>query len=127
MFAFMKEQIRQRPETMGWNRYVVLREPRPTLIGTLGAFPRSSMEAEIGYELLPQWHHLGLATEAVRTFVAELAREPGLTTLTAQTLPELGAAIRLLTRCGFVLVEPGEEPGTVRYAQDALLIAQGAS
>ena len=115
VFAFMKEQAQQRPDTAGWHRYIVLKEPVPTLIGTLGAFPRPESEAEIGYSVLPAWQRRGLATEAVLALLGELRGEPTVRDITAQTFPDLVPSLGVLRRCGFRFSGPGSEDGAVLY------------
>ncbi len=115
VFAFLREQVLQNPQLSGWTRYIVLQGAAPTLIGNVGAFPRGETEAEIGYAILPRWHRLGLATEAVTAFVEQLRREPWLQTIAAQTLPDLVASIGVLRKCGFELVGPGYEDGHVLH------------
>ena len=120
VFAFLENQIREHPGTLGWNRYVVLRQEPETLIGNICGFPRTGTEAEIGYALLEPWHRQGLATEGVWAYVSELFRCDWLQTITAQTFPELTPSVRLLERCGFRLAGPGDEAGAVRYRLERL-------
>jgi [ribosomal protein S5]-alanine N-acetyltransferase len=115
VYAFMKEQALHHPHTVGWNRFVVLNGQRPTLIGTICAFPKGESEAEIGYSVLGPWQRCGFATEGVRAFITELFRGSSLRTLTAQTFPELIPSIGILSKCGFQFVGSGEEDGAVRY------------
>jgi len=115
VFSFMREQFLHYPHTVGWNRYVVLKRLRPTLIGNVCAFPRSKSEAEIGYAILGPWQRRGLATEGVLAFTKELFRLPSLRSITAQTFPNLTSSIGVLRKCGFQLIGPGEEEGAVRY------------
>ena len=115
VFAFMKGHIARRPATLGWNRYVVVEGQTRTLIGTVGGFPRTEGEAEIGYSILQPWRRLGFASEAVNAFTRELFRTPAVRSISAQTLPDLTGSLGVLRRCGFVFAGPGEEPGAVRY------------
>jgi len=115
VFDFMQRQYVQTPWAAGWNRYVLLRAKRPILIGTLGGFPRTESEAEIGYSMLGSWQCRGLATEGTRTLIQEILRNQRFETLTAQTLPGLIPSIRVLEKCGFHLVGPGDDEGTIRY------------
>ena len=115
VFAFMKEHSQRRPETAGWNRYIVLKEPIPTLIGTVGAFPRGESEAEIGYSVLPAWRCRGLATEAVLALLGELRGEPSVRDITAQTFPDLLPSLGVLRKCGFAFSGPGYEDGAVLF------------
>jgi [ribosomal protein S5]-alanine N-acetyltransferase len=118
VFDFMLQQQNRTPWAAGWNRYVLLRGEAQVLIGTLGGFPRTETEAEIGYSILDSWQRRGLATEGVRALMQEILRSECIRTLTAQTLPELRASIRVLEKCGFRLAGPGDEPGSMHYRID---------
>ena len=85
------------------------------LIGTVGGFPRSESEAEIGYSILGPWQRHGLATEGARAIMQEILRNERIETLTAQTYPTLIASIRVLEKCGFQPAGPGDDEGAVRY------------
>lgn len=115
VFDFLEKQFNNAPHTIGWNRYVILRSPSPILIGTMGGFPRTETEAEIGYSILEPWQNQGLATEGLRVLLREVFRSANVTAVSAQTIPHLVASVRILEKCGFTLVGPGEEEGTVRY------------
>lgn len=115
VFDFIEKQYRNAPHTIGWNRYVVLRLQNPTLIGTMGGFPKSETEAEIGYSILKKWQNRGLATEGIPALLNEVFRSDSVTAVSAQTFPHLVASVRVLEKCGFTHVGPGDEEGTVRY------------
>lgn len=115
VFAFMKRQCAEFPHTVGWNRYLLLRSDPQILIGTVGGFPRSPSEAEIGYAIVPTWQSRGLATEATQAFIAHLFTTDNLSRITAQTFPDLIQSVRVLEKCGFALSEPGDEPNAMRY------------
>ena len=115
VFEFIRKQYAQTPETVGWHRYVVLRSGEPTLIGCLGAFPKKDFTAEIGYSILPPWQRLGLATEGVLAFLAELREHPAAATIIAHTFPDLTPSLRVLENCGFLPDGFGEEQGTLRF------------
>ena len=71
-FDFFQTQFTNHPHTRAWGRYVVLRQHPSVLIGTVGAFPRTPTEVEIGYGVLPPWQRQGYATEATQTMIAAL-------------------------------------------------------
>ncbi|HTV15632.1 MAG TPA: GNAT family protein [Acidobacteriaceae bacterium] len=118
VFDFMRKQQIRTPWAAGWNRYVLLRSPKPVVIGTLGGFPRTETEAEIGYSILSSWQRRGLATEGTRALIREILSLERIQTLTAQTFPSLPASLRVLEKCGFRFAGPGEEAGSVRYRID---------
>jgi [ribosomal protein S5]-alanine N-acetyltransferase len=115
VFAFMEKQYAQSPQTLGWNRYVVLRGESPVLIGTLGGFPRGETEAEIGYSILEPWRCRGLASEGLMALMRKLFEVDKLESISAQTFPALTPSVRVLEKCGFRLNGSGEEDGAVRY------------
>jgi len=110
VFDFMKRQCAEFPFTLGWNRYLLFRSDPQILVGTVGGFPRTASEAEIGYALVPSWQRRGLATEATQAFIAYLFTANNLDRVSAQTFPDLIRSVRVLEKCGFTLSEPGDEP-----------------
>jgi ribosomal-protein-alanine N-acetyltransferase len=118
VYDFLEELYGRAPYAIAWTRYVVTRAEPATLIGTLGGFPRMETEAEVGYGILPPWQRQGLATEGLRALMGEIRRRDEVRTFTAQTFPHLLASVRVLEKCGFVLVGPGDEEGTVRYRRE---------
>jgi [ribosomal protein S5]-alanine N-acetyltransferase len=114
VFPFFRKQFVDHPRTIGWSRYVVTRD-RPTLVGTLGGFPRTADEVEIGYGILPPWQRQGFATEGLRAILWELFREAGVISATAQTFPHLAASLGVLAKCGFKPAGEGDEPGAVSF------------
>lgn len=115
VYDFLEEIYGRAPYAVGWSRYVVTRKEPATLIGTLGGFPRTATEAEVGYSILPLWQRQGLATEGLRALMDEIRRSDSIQTFTAQTYPHLVASVRVLEKCGFALAGAGDEEGTVRY------------
>ena len=115
VFDFIEKQYRDAPHTAGWNRYVVLRSENPTLTGTMGGFPKTPTEAEIGYSILHPWQRQGLATEGLVALLEEVFSSPRLQTISAQTFPHLVASVRILEKCGFRPAGDGDEEGTIRY------------
>jgi RimJ/RimL family protein N-acetyltransferase len=115
VFDFMKQQRQSAPQTARWNRYVIDQTETPVLVGTVGGFPRTRTEAEIGYSILPPWQRRGLATESVRALLEEIFRDSSRQSVSAQTYPNLRASMRVLEKCGFQHAGEGDEVGTVRY------------
>ena len=115
VYDFLEELYSRAPFAVAWTRYVVARMEPATLIGTLGGFPRTETEAEVGYGILPPWQKQGLATEGLLALMEEIRRRQQIQTFTAQTYPRLVASVRVMEKCGFALAGPGDEEGTVRY------------
>jgi [ribosomal protein S5]-alanine N-acetyltransferase len=115
VFEFMRRQYAEFPHTIGWHRYLILNTEPRLMIGTVDGHPRSPSEAEIGYAIVPAWQGKGLATEAVRAFIANLFADETLSLMTAQTFPRLTRSIRVLEKCNFVPNGPGQEEGALRF------------
>ncbi|MEZ2348815.1 GNAT family N-acetyltransferase [Terriglobus sp. RCC_193] len=114
VFDFFRKQFAEHPETIGWNRYVVLPLPEPVLIGTVGAFSTGANEAETGYAILKPWQRNGYATEATRA-VLRLLSAQGVHSVIAHTFPAMQESIRVMKKCGMRFDGEGAEEGTIRY------------
>ena len=56
-------QLREHPETLGWNRYVLLEYGgKRELVGAIGGFPKAEGDVETGYSTLPEFQRRGLGT-----------------------------------------------------------------
>jgi RimJ/RimL family protein N-acetyltransferase len=118
VYDFLEELYARTAYAVAWTRYVVTRSEPATLIGTLGGFPRTETEAEVGYEILPPWQRQGLATEGLLALMEEIRRRKEIRTFTAQTYPHLIASVRVMEKCGFMPAGAGDEEGTVRYRRE---------
>ena len=114
-FHFIQSMVANHPHTRAWNRYVLLRGRPSVLLGTVGAFPRTPSEVEIGYGILPPWQRHGYATEAAQGLIRELLGSSSVQTIIAQTFPHLTGSVRVMERCGMQPDGAGDDPGTVRY------------
>jgi ribosomal-protein-alanine N-acetyltransferase len=83
----------------------------PKLIGTIVYWNiiKEKDEAEVGYELLPQWHGKGIMQEALSKVI-----EFGFTTLGIKTIvadPKAGnqRSVKLLEKCGFTKMNITED------------------
>lgn len=115
VFDFIERQCLDTPHAIGWNRYVVLRSPFPVLVGTLGGFPRTSTETEVGYSILSPWQRHGVATEGLRAVIDEIFRTTEVASIAAQTFPHLAGSVRVLEKCGFQHVGSGDDEAAIRY------------
>jgi len=119
---FLRDRLSENPGAVGWSGwYAVYRqgEPhRPVLIGSGGYFgpPGSDGVVEIGYSIVPEYRALGFATELVQALVSQAFSKPEIARVIAHTTPTNHGSVRVLERCGFSLVGPGSEAGTVQYA-----------
>lgn len=119
---FFRDRLAENPEAVGWyGWYAVHRPVEPhgaVLVGSGGYFgpPGADGVAEIGYSVVPASHGLGFATELVQALVARAFSMPKVVRVIAHTTATNIGSVRVLERCGFSLVGPGSEAGTVRYA-----------
>jgi RimJ/RimL family protein N-acetyltransferase len=119
VFDFVLAQFEQHPDQIGWHRYVTFVPANGvrTLIGSLGAFSKSTnpVECEVGYSILPPFERRGFATEGTLALIDYLRGEQQLTSIIAHTFPRLTGSIRVMEKCGLTFEGPGEEEGTIRY------------
>lgn len=113
--SHIAEQLRTRPDTAGWQRYVVLRGTQEVLVGAVGAFPGASGDVELGYSVVGSWQRKGVATEAVGALIGWLFGQPAVRSVSAQTYVTMPESVKVMERCGLRWVGDGEEVGMVRY------------
>ena len=117
VFDFFRRQYAEHPHSIGWSRYVITNQTS-TLIGTLGGFPKTTSEVEVGYGILPPWQRQGYASEGLSRLLVALFREPGIVSATAQTFPHLAGSLGVLRKAGFQPAGQGDEPGAIRFRLD---------
>ncbi|GLZ53011.1 hypothetical protein Acsp07_26280 [Actinomycetospora sp. NBRC 106378] len=83
-----------------WLTHLLLEGGEVVGMGGFTGPPRDG-EVEVGYHVAPARRGRGLATAAVRTWVARAGRA-GLVRVVARTAPGPSASTTVLTRCGFV-------------------------
>lgn len=119
VFDWLLGHFERDPATVGWTRFVALRESdgSRTLVGTVGGLVTESAPdvVEVGWGMLQQYEGRGFITEAATAFIARIRAMGHFTSITAHTLPWLGASIRVMEKCGLTYEGPGDEPGSVRY------------
>jgi ribosomal-protein-alanine N-acetyltransferase len=105
-----------------WGSWYVV-EPSPqggpgTLVGVCGFHgpPTPDGDVEVGYGLLPAARGRGYATVAARALAALAFADPAVRRVVAETLPHLGASIRVMVRAGFAPADDPSSPEVVRYA-----------
>jgi len=113
-------QMTELPSSVGWHRYAVLTEglAKRTLVGCVGGFPKADGVVEIGYSTLPAFQRRGLGSEAALALVEWLLVRDGVRAVTAQAFRSTPESIKVMERCGMVLVGDGDDPGTVRYRRE---------
>lgn len=120
--AWNLNQLHRGPQHMGWcMRYIVLRRgpgDRPVVVGTAG-FKGAPVDGrvELGYGIVDEYRNRGFATETTRALVDWGFDCDDVVEIIAETMPELGASIRVLEKCGFVHSGDAAEPGAIRYVK----------
>ena len=115
---FILTQYKEWPETLGWHRYVLLRDEQGegcTLIGAVGGFPKPEGDVEIGYSTLPEFQRRGYGTAAAKVLVEWLLKRKGVKSVSAQTFLRLPESVKVMERCGMSAAGEGDEPESVRY------------
>jgi len=125
VLEFVLRQLTEHPETLGWTRFVALRNTETggrTLIGTVGAIPPGTEmahsapgEIEVGYGILPAFQRRGFATEALAGMMDWVKARAEVRAFVAQTFRHLHASIRVLEKSGFELSGVGFEEGTILF------------
>ena len=110
------------PERAGWALwYCILPADASSsgrvLAGIAGykGTPSPEGRVEIGYGVLSEFQRAGYATEAALALVQRAFDRPETEAVTAETFPDITASIRVLEKCGFVLIGSGSEEGTIRF------------
>lgn len=119
--AFFRDRLREAaPGEEDWFAwYAVLREvsgERGILVAGAGYLgPPSKGAVELGYSVLPAYQGRGFATEIVQALALRAFSDPRVRALNAHTSASNLASRRVLERCGFYLVGPEVEGGSLRY------------
>lgn len=104
------ESLRRHPRLLGWGVWLVRsKEAAGAIVGDAGfkGNPDIAGAVDIGYGFLPQHRGKGYATEAAGALVA-WAFEHGAGRVTAETLRDNAASIRVLRKSGFRLYREDE-------------------
>lgn len=117
------ERLEGQCENIGWwNWYFLLRDDLRgtyTLVGN-GGFkgrPDENGMVEMGYSVLDAFQNCGYGSEAVQALMTWAFSHPEVTSVSAETLPELIASQRVLEKNGFACVGEGSEPGVIRFVR----------
>jgi len=113
------DYLKANPDGAGWVMWYFLHREHGRLEavgkGGLCGKPAADGTVEVGYSILPSHHRLGFAPEAVTALVDWAFSHREVTRVLAHTLPALVPSIRVLEKCGFQRIGPGEEEGTIRF------------
>jgi ribosomal-protein-alanine N-acetyltransferase len=99
--AWQRTLLEEHPEDPGYAGWYVI--GRGELVGT-GGFkgpPNAAGEVEIGYSIIEPRRRRGFASGAVKLLVARAFRDPRVSAVLAETLPDLPASQGVLSGCGF--------------------------
>lgn len=118
--SFFRAQIAADPLPTGWWTWYVVADS--VLVGSAGYKGPPSPDAvvEIGYSIVPSRQRRGYGTIAVRLLVARALRDPAVTAVAAETMPELEGSVRVLIKNGFAAVDGATSPGAQRYLRRRL-------
>lgn len=118
---FFRTQLSEGADAVGWYGWYALHSrggmAAPVLIGTAGYLgpPGADGVVEIGYSVAPEHQRNGFATEMAQALVERACAMPTVTRIRAHTAAPNVPSARVLKHCGFQLVGPGSEAGTVLY------------
>ena len=106
------ERLKDDPSLLGWWTYLFIHAGDKALIG-LGGFKGKADDAgmvEIGYEIVPEYRHRGLATEAAQGLVRFAFSQKYIKTVEAHTLAETNPSTRVLEKVGMKYVGAKHDP-----------------
>ena len=118
---FFRSRLVENPEAVGWYGWYGVRKAEgmepAVLVGACGYFclPDAEGVVEIGYSVVPAFQKQGYAVEMVRALAMRAFAVPGVAHIIAHTSPDNRASIKVLERCGFSLIGPGRDPGTIQF------------
>ncbi|NOR20594.1 MAG: GNAT family N-acetyltransferase [Xanthomonadales bacterium] len=107
------------PTEQCWSFWYLASSSEPVeLVGICGfkGRPDPSGSVEIGYSILAGHQRKGYATEAVLRLVGWAFSHHNVFEVSAEALPHVSQAIRVLVKNGFVHTGAGSEAGVIRYA-----------
>jgi ribosomal-protein-alanine N-acetyltransferase len=89
------------PQASTWIGLIIHKTDK-TLIGDIGfhGAPDEHGAVEIGYSIVPEYRNQGYATEMATALINWAFQEPGIKVITAETLKENTASIKVLTKVG---------------------------
>lgn len=121
---WMVKYLEENADAGGWTFYFVVlpardgTQKRPTAIGGCGfkGKPSADGTVEIGYSMLPEFQRAGYATEAAGALLRWAFSHAEVSSVIAETYPELRPSIRVLEKNNFRFVGDGSEERVIRFA-----------
>ncbi|MCE7066201.1 GNAT family N-acetyltransferase [Dyadobacter sp. CY326] len=100
------------PPLRDWWVYLIIYVPDNILIGSCGykGEPDANGVVEIGYEIIPAYRKRGLGAEAAKGLVDHAFAHSAVKKVTAHTLAEENASVRILESIGFKQTEDVSDP-----------------
>ena len=110
-FQYALRKIQSDPASVEWLSWLPVLKDENLLIGNCGykGSPKDGT-VEIGYEVIPSYRGIGLATEIAALLVDNAFNSPDVERVIAHSLPEENASCKVLRKCGFEFVEEVEDP-----------------
>lgn len=95
------QNMGKEPEAPTWIGLIIHKTDN-SLIGDMGfhGAPDENGAVEIGYSIAPEYRNQGYATEMVRALIHWAFQQPAIKIITAETLKENTASIKVLTKAG---------------------------
>lgn len=117
-FRHVRGLLQRDPGLVGWwGWWVVLHGPPPVLIGAVSPKgpPDREGNVEVAYAIVASHQGQGYATEATLALMEWVTQDPRVRRIVAETLPNLGASIAVMEKCGMTFLGEGSEAGAIRY------------
>lgn len=110
-FLFVLKKLKEFPGDAPWWGWLAILKDENLLIGNCGyKGPPADGVVEIGYEVIPAYRGIGLATEIAAVLVDNAFNHPDINTVIAHTLAEENASCKVLRKCGFKFVKEITDP-----------------
>lgn len=101
MFAWVRSQMEQHPDEPGYFTWFIIGDGQLCGTGGYKGPPGSDGGVEIGYSVIPEAQRRGFASGTVELLVERAFRDPRVTVVRAETLPDGTGSQAVLLRCGF--------------------------
>jgi RimJ/RimL family protein N-acetyltransferase len=111
-FRYWHERLRDDPSLAGWLSYLFVERSERVIVGD-GGFkgpPDAASNVEIGYAIVPEYRRRGYATEAARGLTAWAFANPTVAAVSADTLADGEASMRVLTTLGMRQIGTTHDP-----------------
>jgi RimJ/RimL family protein N-acetyltransferase len=110
-FQYVIKQLKNDPDSAPWWSWLPVLIGENLLIGSCGYKGRpKDGTVEIGYEVIPEFRGIGLATEIAAVLADNAFNYPEVSHVIAHTLPHENASCKVLRKCGFKLVAEEVDP-----------------